>query len=271
MDVDFPLGQQRVRVHVEGPRIYGPERVLLDEDDDLTAPAWRDQGYTIAPFLPADVHAQLCTGVRALVYEMLVEAGYRGSEPELTRLHEVSLAEPEIYAAMIQMSRKCFDKTRMPIDPELVIARISELCGVPLCIKNWMTGMEHWCVRIVRPFSTDNNPLHRDVWLDRLRNAINIYAPIAGSNAESALPLIPGSHRWKESEIERTADGATVNGRAFTVPAVTGAKYPLAPIRPNPGADEVLVFSPYLVHGGGANFNADTTRVSLEIRFWRAS
>jgi ectoine hydroxylase-related dioxygenase (phytanoyl-CoA dioxygenase family) len=39
-------------------------------------------------------------------------------------------------------------------------------------------------------------------------------------------------------------------------------------IRPNPGPSEVLVFSPYLVHGGGKNFGS-CTRVSLEMRFFR--
>jgi ectoine hydroxylase-related dioxygenase (phytanoyl-CoA dioxygenase family) len=39
-------------------------------------------------------------------------------------------------------------------------------------------------------------------------------------------------------------------------------------IRPNPKENEVMLFSPYLVHGGGYNFNADVTRISLEMRFW---
>jgi len=39
--------------------------------------------------------------------------------------------------------------------------------------------------------------------------------------------------------------------------------------RPNPGENEMLLFSPYLVHGGGYNFNTDMTRISLEMRFWR--
>jgi ectoine hydroxylase-related dioxygenase (phytanoyl-CoA dioxygenase family) len=40
-------------------------------------------------------------------------------------------------------------------------------------------------------------------------------------------------------------------------------------IRPNPSENEVLVFSPYLVHGGGYNTNIDITRISLEMRFWK--
>jgi ectoine hydroxylase-related dioxygenase (phytanoyl-CoA dioxygenase family) len=40
-------------------------------------------------------------------------------------------------------------------------------------------------------------------------------------------------------------------------------------IRPNPKPGEMLLFSPYLIHGGGVNFNKDITRVSLEMRFFR--
>jgi ectoine hydroxylase-related dioxygenase (phytanoyl-CoA dioxygenase family) len=40
-------------------------------------------------------------------------------------------------------------------------------------------------------------------------------------------------------------------------------------IRPNPKPGQAMLFSPYLVHGGGYNLNTDTTRVSLEMRFWK--
>ncbi len=97
----------------------------------------------------------------------------------------------------------------------------------------------------------------------------DVLVPLAGSTESSSVPLVPESHRWKESEIERTLDGARTNGQSYTVPAVVGAKRELRLVRPNPGTNEVLVFSPYLIHGGGGNRNPDQTRVSLELRFWR--
>jgi hypothetical protein len=36
--------------------------------------------------------------------------------------------------------------------------------------------------------------------------------------------IIPGSHLWPESKIERTAGGALINGIKFNVPAVTAIK-----------------------------------------------
>ena len=57
----------------------------------------------------------------------------------------------------------------------------------------------------------------------------------------------------------------------FTVPSVVGAAYPIALERPDPGRNEVLVFSPYLIHGGAYNQQPDRTRASFEMRFWRVA
>ena len=38
-------------------------------------------------------------------------------------------------------------------------------------------------------------------------------------------------------------------------------------IRPNPSINELLLFSPYLIHGCSDNDNDNITRMSLEIRF----
>ena len=126
-------------------------------------------------------------------------------------------------------------------------------------------------MRIVRPRRpADNNPLHRDSWLARLRDAVNAYIPLAGSNELSSLPVLPGSQRWPESEVERTLAGATMNGVVFTVPAVVAAERGLALQRPRVGENEIMLFSPHVIHGGGVNLNPGITRVSLEMRFWES-
>ena len=72
-------------------------------------------------------------------------------------------------------------------------------------------------------------------------------------------------------QIERTVEGARVNGIVFTVPSGVGATHPIALERPDPGPNEVLVFWPCLIHGGAYNQQPDRTRVSLEMRFWRVA
>jgi ectoine hydroxylase-related dioxygenase (phytanoyl-CoA dioxygenase family) len=124
--------------------------------------------------------------------------------------------------------------------------------------------------RIIRPNSGDNNPLHRDVWLEDYKDCINLYIPVAGSNAHSSLIIADGSHLWPDSKVEKTIRGAVINGQRFNVPAVTDIIEPFELVRPDPKAGEVLIFSPYLIHGGAANLNKNTTRISIELRLWRS-
>jgi hypothetical protein len=271
MQFRFELNGRWVEYEVEGDIHAGADHVLLDEDDDLIGTTtWRDAGYTIEPFLPADTYTTLVSGIRSLVRD--VTADVIGQSPdgfELEHYHHHASADHHHR----EIARRIFHGRNttadFPIDPEVVVDRISQICGVPLTLRN-PERPACFNVRICRPRSQDNNPLHRDVWLDRLRNAVNIYVPIAGSTGSSSLALVPGSHRWKESAFHRTAAGARINGVSYSVPSVVGTGPALNLIRPNPGANEVLVFSPYLLHGGAANFNTDATRVSLEMRFRRA-
>ena len=127
-------------------------------------------------------------------------------------------------------------------------------------------------VRICRPSSvteTDYNPCHRDIYLDFYRNIVNIYVPIVGSNERSSLAMQSGSHYWNERDIMVTKGGAYFpnTGKKYSVDAVLRSRQPLDMVRPNPGEDEFILFSPYLIHGCSSNENPDTTRMSVEIRF----
>lgn len=127
-------------------------------------------------------------------------------------------------------------------------------------------------VRICRPSSqieTDNNPCHRDIYLDFYRNIANIYVPIVGSNELSSLAMQSGSHYWNERDIVVTKGGAFFpkTGKKYSVDAVLKSRQPLNMVRPNPGEDEFILFSPYLIHGCSSNGNPDMTRMSVEIRF----
>jgi hypothetical protein len=129
-------------------------------------------------------------------------------------------------------------------------------------------------VRICRPTSLHNNdfnPCHRDVYLNFYRNIVNIYLPIVGSNEKSSLTIHEGSHKWNENETRVTKGGAhfkTIN-KKYSVDAIVASKQPLKMIRPNPNEKQLMLFSPYLIHGCANNENLNTTRISLEVRFIR--
>ena len=267
----YSLDDQAVTTIVEGETLYGGPEVLIEKDDDLSfGTSWAELGYTITRFLDPPLLDQLRRGIRELVKDVLREGDVAVDDSfELETYHLHGGNDPRLHAILVEGIKRGFPLTRLPIDYHIVERRIGEIVGFDVTAHNKAYGLDVFNMRIVRPASPDNNPLHRDVWLDRLRNAINIYVPLAGSDEHSSLPLVPGSHRWSEDAIARTAAGAKLNGFTYTVPAVVGAKHPLRLVRPNPGPDEILIFSPYLIHGGAANHNGDRTRASLEMRFWR--
>lgn len=262
------LGESEHEFLIDGETGYGQDEVLLQKDDNLLArhPA-NHEGYFIADLLSKEEFLRFRAWTLAFMKDTLKEMdGQRRNDLErlsLENYHEyVTDREHALFCRALQ---GCLSTSIFPMDVEEFSARISELIGVPVSPEQ--TG--RFCLRVIRPNSNDNNPPHRDVWLDHLRNAVNIYLPLAGSNPRSSLPMVRGSHFWKESEIERTLQGAKIQGVAFTVPSVTGAKRPIMMERPDPREGQVLLFSPYLIHGGGVNMNRDHTRVSIEMRFWR--
>ena len=126
--------------------------------------------------------------------------------------------------------------------------------------------------RICRPnimTEHDNNPCHRDIYLDFYRNIVNIYLPIVGSNRFSSLSIQSGSHKWNENVTMVTHGGATFKyiNKKYSVDAIVASKTQIDMIRPDPQTDQVMIFSPYLIHGCATNLNPGTTRISLEIRF----
>lgn len=266
------LDGQPVAYRVEGaPVAETSEQVLLAHDTDLSARApWAGAGFAVVPGLPGPVQRQLQAGLAELLREALRTAGCPvASDYDIAQYHHAVGDDPARHLAVIAQT-KVYGLARLPVAPALLEQLVSTACGQAVRAHNPNVDEAVFHLRIVRPHRSDQNPLHRDAWLPRYRNALNIYLPVAGSTAQSSLVLVPGSHYWPESAVERTAGGAIYHGVAYTVPGVLRPVRPLYPVRPNPGPDEVLVFSPYLLHGAAANLNADATRVSLEMRFWPA-
>lgn len=148
---------------------------------------------------------------------------------------------------------------------------IEDFVSESLCTRVKIFNNDIW-FRISRPsekYYNDNNPCHRDVYLDFYRNIVNIYLPIVGSNEKSSLKIQPESHKWNENTTIVTNGGAYFKNidKKYSVDAIVASKNILSMIRPNPTNNQVMIFSPYLIHGCASNHNEDITRISLEIRF----
>ena len=230
---------------------------------------WDEKGYALTSlFTKLDYFKEFKLLIHKLIAHNIYKLGYDISNFKLENYHQLIKSDKE-HLNFIKNNNHVFLASYLGRFKDTIEAKVSEICEKKVSAKHPDYEDEIFSIRIVRPNKKDNNPLHRDVWLERLRNAINIYIPIAGSNYLSSLPLIPGSHYWSDKEIDRSENGALINGVQYTVPVVkTIYKSNYEIIRPNPNDNEILIFSPYLLHGGATNLNNDVTRVSLEMRFW---
>jgi len=252
-----------------GTRSWGSDHVLLNDAVDLTATTpWAEKGFSIEPFFDAATHATFIHNTRKLLLQSWREAGLAVDDDfDLEKYHTL-VGDFTTHLKAVEKT-KLLPVTAFPVPVRMIEDRISALCNTTLVARNPFDGQSIFHFRVIRPQQTDNNPLHRDVWLEDYDDCINLYIPIAGSNTKSSLIIVPGSHRWPESRIEKTDGGAVINGVKFNVPAVTDIAGTYEVVRPNPGTNEVLVFSPYLIHGGAVNLNPDQTRISIEMRLWK--
>lgn len=253
---------------------YGEDEILLERDIDL-ASNLDLKGYTIASALTSEQFTKLKQFILEFIKDGLVRAiGIKKVEALEKKIGKFTIENYHLFADEDHVHEKVFQHIRLGVILDSALPDASGLLEADLSnivskeighdVRIWLNTCN---VRLARPHSSDNNPLHRDVYLPRLRNKINIYLPIAGSTPASALGLIPESHRWSEAKIAKTPNYSTYNGKKFTVPAIVEVSKPDAKvIRVSPKYGEINIFSPYLIHGGGSNPGTET-RCSLEVRF----
>jgi hypothetical protein len=267
--MDYQVNKNALHYDANGKKKHGDNIVLLNHDVDLTGKtSWKEKGYCIEKLFDEVLYSNFLKTTHALLIDCWQKALLNIPDRfQLDQYHYIASTQEKHMAAVEQT--KLLSANRFPVDINLLEKRISAICKQELIVKNPYDNQSVFHFRVIRPKQRDNNPLHRDVWLEDYKDCINLYIPIAGSNENSSLVIVPGSHHWPESKIERTISGAMIDGIKYNVPAVTDIEGTIEYIRPNPQENEVLVFSPYLIHGGAANLNDDSTRISIEIRLWR--
>ena len=241
--------------------MYGEDRVLLDGDIDFMKSY--PEGFTIHK-LNKSKESELKDALFSFIkIEVLKFTGIKIDN--LCMYHK--FIDDETHASFMKVFSKGFDVAEVK-ELEYLNEEITKVTSIKSSPLSPYNKKKLFWVRIIRPGKLENNPAHKDVYLDYLRNAVNIYLPITGSTKKSSLSLMPKSHKTNEKDILRTVEGAKVGKRNFTVPAILKIKNSLDLTRPNPKENEVMIFSPYLVHGAGINEEKNLTRMSLEMRFW---
>lgn len=244
--------------------LVGSDEVLLEQEDNLLANAsFNAKGWEIQLLLqPADFQ-RLHSGIFSLIRLALAAEGTEISDSlPLEKYHD--WVDDQLHEKIVGRISN-LPIGLLPISMAILPERIGAMLQTSVSTLNPSTGLNIFHVRIIRPGKSDFNPIHKDVWLPRLKNAANLYLPLCGSNQHSSLPVISGSQWWSEAEIERTESGFM----GFTVPTALSCKTQPIIERPDVPDGYGLVFSPYLLHGGAENANKDLTRISLEMRFFR--
>lgn len=263
---------KQFQFNVEGDFFWGEEKLLYNDDDNIISKMeWKHDGYAVVSVFEIEEFKILKESIKKNIIKALHKQSIVFDEDNFTleNYHKI-VTTNEQHNNVIDVTRNLENK-----DFDFNIDALAERLGVILGyeLTTWVEELKktHLQIRISRPNSLDINPPHRDGYLSYWEDIINVWVPIEGCNNKSSLPVFPGSHLITENNILRTeSKGAKINGNIYYVPCVLETKNgPIKMLRPNPMQGEVLVFTPYLIHGAGVNLNNDITRVALELRFPR--
>ncbi len=257
---------------VKGDFFWGEDKLLFNvKDSVISKMIWRDKGYGIVNTFIKDEFFKLKSSVKDNIIKAieLSNIDFNKSTFTLDKYHEIVDTDLK-HNKVIDVTRN-LENTDFDFDIEVLAKRVGNILGYKL--TSWVEELQksHIQIRISRPNSLDINPPHRDGYLSFWEDIINVWIPIEGCNENSSLPVFSGSHLINESDILRTkSKGAEINGNVYNVPCIIETKdEDIKMVRPNPKEGEILIFTPFLIHGAGVNKNKNITRVSLELRFPR--
>lgn len=234
------------------------------------------QGYVIVN-LPKNWYGQMLLSITKYIQELLAKNGVKVDNNFCLENYHVYVNDEihqkvvdEFRAGMFGVGGIDLKHLGIPYEKfdEFVNASIQSSRALSCHYKRYGVSLKHFWIRIIRPNSNDNNPPHKDSHLKRNRDMVITFLPVVGCNENSSLPIIPCSHIELESDYIISASPSYVNGKRFNVPAIVHRDKGLDLITPNPQQGQLMIFTPYLIHGGGVNYNKNTTRISIETRFY---
>lgn len=217
----------------------------------------QEKGYIVTKFLKETDFNHLVLELEKYVKKQLESLNIKVND--LRQYHESVNNDDLHYEVYQKLYKNGSSFEEIDFDTTIIETRISKLLKRKLVIRDdYYHDRKQIFIRVIRPKKNDVSPIHRDTWLDALKECgINLYIPLWGSNELSSIAVCEGSHKWENLVKE--------NVKQFTVPKLKDNNIPL--IRPNPKPNEVLIFLPKLLHSGLNNISHET-RFSLEVRLY---
>jgi hypothetical protein len=268
MKCEIIIDNKPFSFEVEGDFFWGKDEVLFKKEGSIIEHTeWHEQGFNLLNAISDEHQKDFVNTISEIIKKIFIEIGIKFDEKNFDLQDYHKYTNDKTHNEVIQKTRflKYSDFPAGFFDN--IAKKVSENLKKEVSFNNPLLEKEIVILRISRPNSLDINPPHRDGYLDIWKDILNLWIPISGCNENSSLPLIPKSHLWNEKDIMRTSSkGASINGLTYHVPAIVKSNNGLGMIRPNPQKNEILIFSPFLLHGAAINLNNNTTRMSLELR-----
>ncbi|TJY36403.1 phytanoyl-CoA dioxygenase family protein [Pontimicrobium aquaticum] len=265
------IDASKFEFQVEGDFFWGKEELLYEKEHSVISKTdWESLGYACVKVIEENEFDNLKHSIYTNIIKALKLNNIKFNEDTFTlsNYHKI-VHNDALHLKVIDITRNLTNGD-FNFDINALAERFGKILGYKF--TSWIEELKktHVQIRINRPNSLDINPPHRDGYLSYWKDIINVWIPIEGCNEQTSLPVCPGSHLIKESDIFRTkSKGAKINGNTYYVPCILKTKQGmLNMVRPNPKQGEALIFTPFLIHGAAIN-NSDVTRVSLELRFPR--
>jgi hypothetical protein len=274
---EFIIDGQPLELDISGSGGFGygkAERLSTPATDATADQAWYEDGFHVYRFLGDEEFAALRDGVADCVRGIVARQGIDTGGFSLETYHRYVTTD-EQHLAVVRLTRDLFPPD-INFDVASIVGKLAKLMGHGLTdIYPGTDDRIHIIVRIIRPHRTDFNPPHKDVyeWDEQYVHPpmVNFWIPLVGVTGQSALPIAPRSHLIPEDRVYRTIEGGYIAGKRYRVRCVLNWDGSNELHRVEISEGEVLVFSPYLIHGCGVNLQGDATRVALEFRLFRTA
>jgi hypothetical protein len=252
----------------------GDNRILSNLDNDIVyGQEWYESGFKVQNFLSNDEYLRLRERVSDTIQKIIEkELNLKILDFEIDRYHEIVLNDND-HLKIVSKTRDLFHSD-FSDSIFYLIKKFEQILGFQLTDTRKNDGHKiHIIIRINRPNSNDFNPPHKDAYeaLDSGNpfNFVNFWIPISGVTSKSSLPIVPKSHLIPENEIERTLVGGVLGPNTYRVRLIKSWNKENTLIRSNIQYKDVLIFSPFLIHGLALNKEINLTRVALEFRLFK--
>lgn len=276
MELEYKVDGDVKSIHVSDTQefTFGKDEVLSNSETDVTYKFnWYESGYTVESFLKEEDFFSMKKGIEESVKKIIENlTGKEIKEFTLEEYHKF-VTNDEDHFKIVSKTRDLFtDDFNFNID--YLIPKLENILGIGITDYDELHNYKaHIIVRINRPFSSDFNPPHKDIYEHfdgegYVPRFINFWIPICGVTKNSVLPISPKSHLISEKDISRTTNGSEVNGHKYRVRLIKSWNKDNSFIKPDIKYGDVLIFSPHLIHGLSLNEQSDTTRVALEFRLY---